>query len=319
MRIERYKTEYADEWNKFVDGSKNGTFLFNRGYMDYHSDRFKDHSLMFYNDRNRLVALLPANESGRTYYSHQGLTYGGYVLAPDIHGEEVIEIFELTLNYLRAKGFKEYYYKQIPSPYHLIPSQEEDYALWKNNAELIACGLSSSIRIDGRVPQTNNVSRKKIRYDWRKLSRNGYNVVHDADINSFWPILEKNLRERHNVSPTHSLEEILMLKEHFPKNIVCYVATNNRNEPESGAILYLSSQVVHVQYMSPSENGRNTGALDYLINELVDYYSSLNGFQYFDFGISTEQNGSVLNEGLLKQKERMGGRGTVYKTWRINI
>jgi hypothetical protein len=31
--------------------------------MDYHSDRFQDHSLMFYNEKNRLIAVLPANSS----------------------------------------------------------------------------------------------------------------------------------------------------------------------------------------------------------------------------------------------------------------
>ena len=41
--------------------SKNGTFLFLRAYMDYHSDRFHDHSLMFHNEKGKLIAVLPAN------------------------------------------------------------------------------------------------------------------------------------------------------------------------------------------------------------------------------------------------------------------
>lgn len=319
MRIERYKTEYADEWNKFVDGSKNGTFLFNRGYMDYHSDRFKDHSLMFYNDRNRLVALLPANESGRTYYSHQGLTYGGYVLSPHIHGKEMLSIFEQTLEYLRDQGFEVFYYRQIPYPYQQVPSEEDEYVLWRNNAEFVACGLSSCICVGGCMSGKNLVSRHRIQYERNKLSRNGYCVKHDADIRLFWPILEDNLRNRHNVSPVHRIEEMMLLKERFPKNIVCCVAVNSKGEAEAGTILYLSKQVVHVQYMSASENGRRTRALNFLMGELIDYYSKLNKYLYFDFGVSTEHDGTILNEGLLNFKERLGGRGIVYKTWRINI
>ncbi|MBQ6659691.1 MAG: GNAT family N-acetyltransferase, partial [Prevotella sp.] len=60
FEIKRYNQEYADEWNQFVAQSKNGTFLFDRCYMDYHQDRFEDYSLMFYLD-NKLYALLPAN------------------------------------------------------------------------------------------------------------------------------------------------------------------------------------------------------------------------------------------------------------------
>ena len=50
FEIRRYTADRADEWNLFVAASKNGTFLFDRRFMDYHSDRFRDHSLMVYRD-----------------------------------------------------------------------------------------------------------------------------------------------------------------------------------------------------------------------------------------------------------------------------
>ena len=76
--IRRYTPEKAAEWNAFVAQSKNGTFLFDRRYMDYHSDRFEDYSLMFYRE-DRLYALMPANRCGDVFQSHAGLTYGGVV------------------------------------------------------------------------------------------------------------------------------------------------------------------------------------------------------------------------------------------------
>ena len=63
--IVRYTPDRAEEWDAFVRQSKNATFLFYRGYMDYHADRFADYSLMFY-DKGRLCALLPANRKGET-------------------------------------------------------------------------------------------------------------------------------------------------------------------------------------------------------------------------------------------------------------
>ena len=47
--------------------------------MDYHNDRFKDHSLMVFKD-DKLIALLPANIVDFNLRSHQGLTYGGFLL-----------------------------------------------------------------------------------------------------------------------------------------------------------------------------------------------------------------------------------------------
>ena len=72
----KYNSNMKAEWDAFVETSKNGTFLFMRNYMEYHSDRFADHSLMFYCN-NRLLAVLPANirESEKTLVSHGGLTY----------------------------------------------------------------------------------------------------------------------------------------------------------------------------------------------------------------------------------------------------
>ena len=38
--IELYTPEQKTNWNVFIENAKNSTFLFNRDYMDYHSDRF---------------------------------------------------------------------------------------------------------------------------------------------------------------------------------------------------------------------------------------------------------------------------------------
>ena len=42
-------------------------------------------------------------------------------------------------------------------------------------------------------------------------------------------------------------------------------------------------------------------------------------FKYFDFGISTEHNGRLLNEGLIYQKEGFGGRGICYDTYEYTL
>ena len=73
--IKKYKNEQKNIWNGFINNSKNGIFMFNRDFMDYHSDRFIDNSLMFYDDNDNLIALLPGNIKDNILYSHQGLTF----------------------------------------------------------------------------------------------------------------------------------------------------------------------------------------------------------------------------------------------------
>ena len=111
---ERYSKLHYDIWNEFVRSSKNGTFLFHRDFMEYHSDRFKDYSLMVFK-KQKLVAVLPAHINETTVYSHQGLTYGGIVLGEKINYDEVKVIFSNILEYLSSHNILELFIKIIHS------------------------------------------------------------------------------------------------------------------------------------------------------------------------------------------------------------
>ena len=304
ISICRYTQNKQTEWDDFVKVSKNGTFLFLRSYMDYHSDRFQDHSLMFYNEKNKLIAVLPANGPSREgadsitsfssnslslsllsapapslrgraggeailFHSHQGLTYGGFVLSPEIHISEVGELFRLTVAYLKENGFCEWIYKQIPYIYHLIPSQEEDYWLWRYNATLKACNMMTAIDL-GNSEIDITSSRKRTYFN--KLTRQGYTVAIDDNIRNFWPILEDNLMERFCSRPVHSLSEIELLKQRFPDNIVCCTVKNPDGKTIAGTLLFITQQVVRTQYISASHEGKHTNALDYLMLSLIRHY-----------------------------------------------
>ena len=320
ISICRYTQNKQTEWDDFVKVSKNGTFLFLRAYMDYHSDRFHDHSLMFYNEKNKLIAVLPANTQhlspNTQLHSHQGLTYGGFVLAPEIHISEVGELFRLTVSYLKENGFCEWNYKQIPYIYHLIPSQEEDYWLWQYNATQKACNMMTVIDFKSAV---NDISSSRKRTYYNKLIRQGYTVAFDADIRDFWPILEDNLMERFSSHPVHSLSEIELLKQRFPDNIVCCTVKNPEGITIAGTLLFITQQVVRTQYISASHEGKCSNALDYLMLTLIRHYGNNPQYRYFEFGTSMAEDGINLNEGLILQKEGFGGRAVACKIFTINI
>ena len=137
FEIVRYTAEQANEWNQFVATSKNGTFLFDRRYMDYHADRFEDHSLLFYLN-STLYALLPANRQGDTLYSHQGLTYGGLISNEKTTTAHVVQLFRELMAYMKGEGIREMIYKPVPHIYHSIPAEEDLFALYSVcNAQLL--------------------------------------------------------------------------------------------------------------------------------------------------------------------------------------
>ena len=67
-----------------------------------------------------------------------------------------------------------------------------------------------------------------------------------------------------------------------------------------------------------SQRGRELKALTLLFDYLINHYAQRE-FYYFDFGISTEQHGSILNRGLVQQKCRLGGRGILYPIYELKI
>ncbi len=320
ISICRYTQNKQTEWDEFVKVSKNGTFLFLRAYMDYHSDRFHDHSLMYYNEKDKLIAVLPSNTQhlspNTQFHSHQGLTYGGFVLSPGIHISEVGELFGLTISYLKENGFSEWRYKQIPYIYHLIPSQEEDYWLWRYNAVEVTCNMMTVIDYNSTV---NDISSSRKRTYFNKLMRQGYTVVMDADIRDFWPILEANLMERFGSHPVHSLSEITLLKQRFPDNIVCCIVKDPNGTTIAGTLLFITQQVVRTQYISASHEGKRCNALDYLMLTLIRHYKDNPQYRYFEFGTSMAEDGINLNEGLILQKENFGGRAVACKIYTISI
>ncbi len=311
ISLRRYTASDANVWDEFVAGAKNATFLFFRGYMDYHSDRFKDHSLMFYDD-NRLYALLPANISGDTLYSHQGLTYGGIILDHRASTPTTLSLFDILNDYLRSIGVRHVVYKPIPHVYHSLPAEEDLYALfWRCKATITKRDIGTMLEF-GNHPRWARLRRRGVKHS----EEAGVVVAKDDNLEDFWHVLEQNLWDCHGVKPVHTIEEMRLLKNRFPDNIVLYNAYKD-GESLGGILLYVCGNVVHAQYSSATPQGKRLGVLDAIYDKILN--NDFKDYKYFDWGRSTEGDGHVLNENLIMQKEGFGGRAVIYDTYEYTI
>ena len=310
-RIEPYTEARKEEWDAFVEKARNATFLFKRGYMDYHADRFRDHSLMVYR-KGKLYALLPANRRGDTLHSHQGLTYGGLVMSEKTTASGVMDAFRAIHECLKAEGIRKVVYKALPCIYHRMPSQEDLYALFRlTNARLIGRSLSSTLCQESK-PRFAESRKSGI----RKATARAVTIRQSDDYAAFWEILEANLQHKYGVAPVHTLEEIRLLAARFPENIRLHLACQGE-KTLGGTVMYLAGRVAHTQYISASPEGKAAGALDLLFDTLINReYADV---PVFDFGSSTEDMGRYLNESLLFQKENFGGRGMVYDVYEYDL
>ena len=282
ITIRRYTSIDKPLWDGFVALSKNATFLHYRDYMDYHSDRFHDFSLMAF-DGGRLLALLPANLSGDTLYSHQGLTFGGWLMPlKHFNANTMLEVFDAMVAFLRDNGIRRLVYKAIPHIYHKYPAEEDLYALFRHNARILVTNVSSTVMSCKDIPFD-----RRTRRNVAKALQNGVVIGPSDDYPAFWRIITANLDNR--------LDGRMV----------------------AGAVMYEEGDWVHAQYSSADETGFAIGAMNYLFYHLIT--EEYKGKSCFDFGTSNEKDGQYLNANLIETKTGLGARGVAYNIYEMII
>lgn len=309
MKFERYTAAAAAEWDGFVRRARNGLFLFERGYMDYHADRFTDASLLV-RDGEKLIAVLPASANGDTLASHGGLTFGGLVFDESLRLARLVELVGELKARLPEFGFSRLLYKQIPAFFFSPQSSEDSYALARAGARITRVDANFVSDLS-RPPDVQERRRRSA----KKATKAGVTGSESDDFKTFWAdVLVPVLQARHGVAPVHSIAEMELLRSRFPQNIRLFVA-RRENRMLAGTVLYLYRGVTHAQYIAANDEGRETGALDLIFSELVA--NAPGAPRFFSFGISTEDAGKVLNEGLAEWKEGFGARAVPHTFYEL--
>ena len=264
-------------------------------------------SYLFLRD-GKPYALLPANRRDDTLYSHQGLTYGGFILGADATTVHVMEALTLLNDTLRSQGLRRVVYKALPWIYHSLPAEEPLYAIFRiPGCRLVERDISTAVMTTRQLRW-----KKDRRHAATVADRCGVRVQRSRDYEAFWQVLTDNLMQRHGVQPVHSLQEILLLESRFPEQIQLYTATVG-DRLLAGSVVYLTPQVAHTQYIASTPEGKRSGAVDAIVRHLLNEAAITQPF--LDFGKSTETHSDQLNASLLYQKEGFGGRAVCYDTY----
>ena len=308
--IQKYYSDNYHLWNEFVAHAKNATFLFHRDFMEYHSDRFQDFSLLIFDEKNTLKAILPANRVEDVLHSHQGLTYGGLILNQNSKMQDVVEMMHSLLKFLNENAILSFNLKQLPTIYHESPSDEMEYLMFLMPGNLIRRDVLSVVDL-----KTNFSFSRDRKNGIKRGVKNDIIVKEESNFELFWnEILIPNLDQKFKTKPVHSLEEITFLKSKFPNNIRQF-NVYKQGKIIAGTTVFESDFVAHSQYISADDSKNTTGSLDFLHNRLITY--TFRNKKYFDFGISNENQGQNINQGLLFWKEGFGARTIVQNFYEI--
>lgn len=321
LTIEKFNAKNDQEWDNFIEkNSINGTFLHSRKFLNYHKDRFNDYSLMIKKGTN-FVSLIPACEviedNKKIFYSHKGSTFGGIVVNNKFNNISHIDnVFSILEEYLKKQGFDKIILKNTSEIFYSGTTNLLEYFYFKYGYKSYD-ELSLYINLSNYSPIIeNNFSASKRRDLKYSLKYNlQFKVLEtDNEVSDFYKVLVISLK-KHNTSPVHSLEELLDFKNNRFNDIVKFYGVYYKENLIAGSMVFnFNNKVFHTQYLASDSVYLNYYPMNFLNYNLIKE-AYVNKFNFFSFGISTEDNGKILNTSLAQFKEGFGAMGSINRTY----
>ncbi|MBZ0201279.1 MAG: GNAT family N-acetyltransferase, partial [Ignavibacteriaceae bacterium] len=314
-----YTEEWKDKWDNFILSSNNGTMFHLQKFFDYHTpDKFKFNHLIFL-DKGEIAAVLPGGiKDDGLYESPIGASYGS-IVTPDVKFSRAMEIVTTLLDYSRQHGLKELMLTSAPIVYDAVQNQNLDFAMLWSGFKYDLHYISSAIKLDDRdiISRFQPTVRRNVR---KSLKNPDVRVAMNDRYDEFYPILIEN-KSRHNVKPTHSLDDLLMLKELLPDNIKL-IMIYYKDQPIAGSNLFIANKQVSLcfynmlrydfEYLKPIHR---------VMYEVIKW-STEEGFQYVDIGVSQDtkaENPMTPSYSLIDFKEKFDAKTVMRNTFYIKL
>lgn len=319
MEIIQYTPEWKEKWDSFVLESNNGTMFHLQKFFDYHApEKFNFNHLIFL-ENDEIVALLPGAMIGNKFESPIGASYGS-IVTQDIKFNKALEIISALLDYAKQNGIKEFELTAAPVVYENKPNQNLDFAMLWLGFNYSLHYISSAIKLN---KDHDIISRFQptVRRNIRKTFRNSdIHVEINHRYDQFYPILLEN-KARHEVKPTHSLEELLKLEELLPENIKLFIVYY-KDIPIAGSLMFFVNRTCALCFYNMLDyNYEYLKPIHRIMYEVVKY-STDNGYSYVDIGVSQDtkaENPMTPSLGLIDFKEKFDAKTVMRNTLSIKL
>lgn len=317
INVIEYKSVNKEEWDKFIDISNNGTMFHKQKFLDYHEEgKFDFYHLMF-RKNNELIAVLPGGitDNGKTFWSPVGASYGS-LITKDIHYSLSLELIDALMNFSRDKGFNDIYLIPPPIIYNKVYNQHIEYSMLYRRFDFEYSYISHAIDLKiGKdfLNYFDKTSRKTIH---KILRENKITIKDSDDYNSFYDILIKN-KAKHDIKPTHNLDDLLELKELVPENLKLKLVYYN-GKPIAGTLLFLCNEKVVLCFYNMLLYEYEHLKPIYLVMYETVRWALENGYEWVDIGVSQDtkaEDPMTPSISLIDFKERFFARGLLRSTF----
>jgi len=321
ITVHEYKPENLKEWEDFVEKSNNGTMFHKMAFLDYHNPgKFNFFHLMF-RENGKLIGVLPGGltNNDEVFWSPVGASYGSLVTG-DLPFDTNLRLVDAMMGYFNNQNFREIFLIPPPIIYSQNISQHFEYAMLYRKFDFELHYISHSIELKyGKdfMSHFDKTARKTI----HKILREGRLTIRDSeDYATFHDILLKN-KAKHGVKPTHTLEDMLKLKELMPENLKMMLVYFD-DIPIAGTWLFIcNSQVVLCFYNMLLYEYEHLKPIYLIMYETVRWASE-NGFRWVDIGVSQDtkaEDPMTPSQNLIYFKERFDSRGILRSTFHFKF
>ncbi len=320
MELSVFDPQQSAAWDDFVRESVNGTLFHTRKFLSYHPEgRFTDASFAVFK-KDELFALFPAvrgDWDGKdTLQSHRGASYGGYVYREGFSIANAYEVVEMLIDHAKREKVERIVITLPPIIYNHRLSNYIDFALIQNGFQYRKREVSSIVYLEDDIDLNVQKFKQTNRTAFRRAMKLGVEVRQSEEYESFYRILKKNLKIRHGVQPTHTLEELILLKEIFPDDIRLFGAFAG-DEMVAGVVMFDCNRDVSLAfYISHNEERQQYRGVNILFYHIIKDCIE-RGFRYLDFGIFTVN--MEPNFGLGRFKEGFGSSGILRDTLYLDL
>lgn len=310
INIVLYSKKYQKQWDQFVLSSNNGTLFHTQLFLSYHKkSRFPNKSLLFFNNK-KLLSVLPAtkikNEKDIIFSSHGGASYGGFIYGNDLDIEVARELVKGLIEYSKKMKYSKIHITPPPIIYQKRFSNNIEFALHTNNFQLRKRELTSIVNLKNTNGAILDLYKPEARTAYRKAIKSEVIIRDSNNYKAFYKILSLTLKKRFQVSPAHTLKELLHLKKMFPNDISLKAAYFQKKLIAGVVNFVCNKQVMLAFYISQDYNFQHLRPLNAIFYEIFKDCLEI-GFDYYDFGLFTVD--MEPNLGLAKFKESLGGTG----------
>ncbi len=321
IEIKEYNDSFREEWDNFVENSNNGTMFHKQAFLDYHPEgRFDFYHLMFF-ESGKLIGVLPGGlkDSGRSFWSPAGASYGS-IVTNDLHFAQALDMVDAFMDFSAKKGFEDVYLIPPPLLYYKNYNQHIEYAMLYRKFDFELHYISHAIDLKhGKdfFQYFDKTARKSIR---KILREQKIHIRESDDYDSFNEILIGN-KAKHNVKPTHSLEDMLKLKELLPEHLRLNMVYYDE-KPIAGSLLFLANSKVVLCFYNMLKYDYESLRPVYLIMYETVRWAVENGYEWVDIGVSQDtaaEDPMTPALSLIEFKERFYSRGILRSTYHYSF